>query len=214
MCAVPGAPSMSADMKGPDGVGDPTSKKATETNAASAGTVGMVVKCCIERYFEIFDEVPDRSEAIPVPESLLQSMTAMSASGLTRNTGFSNNDAAVGSVATAPPASSHLSRHPASGADFAKKRTSVNDNSNSSSRGGRDNGGGSPSIMNGTSNPYATVRRARSVISIEQNTGSMTARGTRRGTIRLGSGKGAIKSPAAGVEALGVTAAGFFSSSN
>jgi Rho GTPase-activating protein 1 len=52
------------------------------------------------------------------------------------------------------------------------------------------------------------------VINVEKDSGPVTAAGTRRGSIRLGSGtsKGTVgKSAGAAVEALSITASGFFS---
>ncbi|GJJ15814.1 hypothetical protein Clacol_010092 [Clathrus columnatus] len=193
MCAVPGGPSMSVNMRTP--VNNAAVPKANGRSAGT-GTIGMVIKCCIERYFEIFDEVPDRSEAIPVPDTLLHSMISTPSSS---GPGLSNRAAAAAGTTTQSPA---LSR----GEWPNNKRSNNANNTNNNTAGWT-----SRSAMDGTSYSFATVRRARSVISIEKNSGPMTASGTRRGTIRLGSGKGTIKSPAAGVEALGVNAAGFFS---
>lgn len=53
ICSVSG-PTMSADAKSPFAQ---TEERGT--------TLGMVIKVCIQRYFEVFDEVFDRSEAIP-----------------------------------------------------------------------------------------------------------------------------------------------------
>src|SRR6266403_1941615 len=43
-------------------------------------TLGMVVKLCIQRYFEIFDEVQDRSEALPPTRSFGEDDVASSGS--------------------------------------------------------------------------------------------------------------------------------------
>lgn len=47
---------------------------------AGTTTLGEIVKVCIERYFEIFEDVPDRGEALPVPSEL--SFEAPGANGM------------------------------------------------------------------------------------------------------------------------------------
>ncbi|CAE6439377.1 unnamed protein product [Rhizoctonia solani] len=58
MCAVPGAASMTA----PNSPAPPRKPGST--------TLGDIVRVCIERYFEIFEDVPDRGDALPVPAEL------------------------------------------------------------------------------------------------------------------------------------------------
>lgn len=159
------------------------SASTSAASATSAGTVGMVIKCCIERYFEIFDEVPDRSEAIPVPNTLWRSMSSnLSRKDSTRSTKTGSSLAM----------------------DTASAKTGgvgVNGGQTMTSR----------SILNGTSGLYATVRRPRSFISVEKT--SYGRRGSVRFRVASGNDDNAtIKSSAAGVEALGVTAVGLFSS--
>ncbi|KAG9091697.1 hypothetical protein FRC06_000450 [Ceratobasidium sp. 370] len=47
-----------------------------------ATTLGEIVKICIERYFEIFEDMPDRGEALPVPSELRFDNMGASASGI------------------------------------------------------------------------------------------------------------------------------------
>ncbi|CAE6442332.1 unnamed protein product [Rhizoctonia solani] len=66
MCAVPGAASMTSGTWNSPGATPitPAPRKAGST------TLGDIVRVCIERYFEIFEDVPDRADALPVPAEL------------------------------------------------------------------------------------------------------------------------------------------------
>ncbi|KDN45020.1 hypothetical protein RSAG8_05193, partial [Rhizoctonia solani AG-8 WAC10335] len=66
MCAVPGAASMSSGTWNSPGAAprSPAPRKAGST------TLGDIVRVCIERYFEIFEDIPDRGDALPVPAEL------------------------------------------------------------------------------------------------------------------------------------------------
>ncbi|CAE6461380.1 unnamed protein product [Rhizoctonia solani] len=66
MCAVPGAASMSNGTWNSPGAAPrpPAPRKAGST------TLGDIVRICIDRYFEIFEDVPDRGDALPVPAEL------------------------------------------------------------------------------------------------------------------------------------------------
>ncbi|KAF8898072.1 Rho GTPase activation protein [Mucidula mucida] len=55
MCGVPGAPALYPNASSPN-------RAALSENRT---TLGSVIKLCIQRYYEIFDEVRDRSEAVP-----------------------------------------------------------------------------------------------------------------------------------------------------
>ncbi|QRV77927.1 Rho GTPase-activating protein 1 [Ceratobasidium sp. AG-Ba] len=73
ICTVPpsaGAQQMSAAWNAPgSGAGGPSSTPAPPRRAGTT-TLGEIVKICIERYFEIFEDTPDRGEALPVPSEL------------------------------------------------------------------------------------------------------------------------------------------------
>ncbi|KAG8703043.1 hypothetical protein FRC11_011025 [Ceratobasidium sp. 423] len=58
MCAVPGAATMTA-LSSP-----------VPPRKPGSTTLGDIVRVCIERYFEIFEDVPDRGDALPVPTEL------------------------------------------------------------------------------------------------------------------------------------------------
>ncbi|KAG9121903.1 hypothetical protein FRC07_001949 [Ceratobasidium sp. 392] len=49
---------------------------------AGTTTLGEIVKICIERYFEIFEDMPDRGEALPVPSELRFDSASSSGIGL------------------------------------------------------------------------------------------------------------------------------------
>ncbi|KAJ8523208.1 hypothetical protein ONZ45_g299 [Pleurotus djamor] len=58
MCGVPGGPRMTSS---------PPSSPATPSAGERKNTLGLILKISIQRYYEIFDEVHDRSEALPPP---------------------------------------------------------------------------------------------------------------------------------------------------
>ncbi|KEP51997.1 Rho GTPase-activating-like protein [Rhizoctonia solani 123E] len=66
MCAVPGAASMTKGTWNTPGATPlpPAPRRAGST------TLGDIVRICIDRYFEIFEDVPDRGDALPVPAEL------------------------------------------------------------------------------------------------------------------------------------------------
>ncbi|KAG8733033.1 hypothetical protein FRC12_019002, partial [Ceratobasidium sp. 428] len=72
ICTVPpsaGALQMSATTWNTPGSA-PSSTAPAAPRRAGTTTLGEIVKICIERYFEIFEDVPDRGEALPVPSEL------------------------------------------------------------------------------------------------------------------------------------------------
>lgn len=230
MCAIPGGPSL----------------WPTDPHAASSSpkvvktTVGMVLKCCIEHYFEVFYEVRDRSEAVPPTKSTSSTLhPSNDGSGGFLSSDDEMDDAIlVVPVESSGEASSSLSqgsRLPPS----AWGSTARDDNSfpylPRQPRHRRITSGGgtshhemmaaspqSPSVVDlsvrsmatgGTPAPFPSVSKSRSVISVEKDSGPLAATGGRRGSIRLGSGtsKGTVgKSAGAAVEALSITASGFF----
>lgn len=211
MCAVPGTPAMYA----------PTPAPTSNPAALSEGkaTLGMVVKVCVQRYYEVFDEVVDRSEAIPPQQPHGDSTTSSSASGspalratrplsqdleediddemLVMPIGPSSSASQAG-LSSSPPTAWNT------GAYKPRHRSTLSKGSN----GARSmhtvmgaNGTGS-----GTSSAYGTMK-AKSMISIEK--GGTVGTVGRKGSISIGRGT-MRKSAGAGVEALSVTAAGFF----
>ncbi|CEL60405.1 Rho GTPase-activating protein 1 OS=Homo sapiens GN=ARHGAP1 PE=1 SV=1 [Rhizoctonia solani AG-1 IB] len=67
MCAVPGAASMTSGTWNTPGA---RPAAAAPPRKAGSTTLGDIVRVCIERYFEIFEDVPDRADALPVPSEL------------------------------------------------------------------------------------------------------------------------------------------------
>lgn len=186
-------------------------------------TLGAVVKLCIQRYYEVFDEVHDRSEAVPQrpfqPRPASPSSNSSPRVGRNRDStyddeeeiddamlvmpigpspsGARNGNAANAAPPPPPPAwnngdadsngnvfkPSYKVRERAAQLDGRSVSTAYAANSSSS-----------PSA-------WGTVK-ARSMISIERGNPS------RKGSISIG--RGTRKGSGAGVEAIGITAAGFF----
>ena len=221
----------------PDSSPNPLVNRPLELDGGTT-TFGQIFQLCIERYYEVFDDIPDRTEALsddaqelvidhstffrtPSPslkspqsyrrdsmidddEDIDDAMLVMplgpSASSKSQNT------------STAPP-----SQAPPPSAWSASQGTSstlVNPpykprvrptHSNVASR----DLTGSRSMHSAT-NTYGSAigRSARSMISIEKydRQGTVTAR---KGSITVGRGT-SKKSSGSGVEAMGITASGFF----
>ena len=165
-------------------------------------TLGMVIALCIRRYYEVFDEeVVDPSEAAPsVSESPEQPMYVLSNEGEEEEEDDDKLQkrmspphvwvgACSGSSSPLPPPKRHKS----------SLSSGSNSEINSTTR--------SMHTVVGETNQYPTYSKAKSTISIENESGSTTTKGGSisigRGTTRKGSG--------ASVEAIGVTAGGFFS---
>jgi Rho GTPase-activating protein 1 len=231
MCAIPGGPSL----------WDTVTQTAPQPSKDTKTTLGMVLKCCIEHYFEVFDEVQDRSEAVPPT----QSASTATSRGSNDDYGAilpSDDDMdeamlvmpveASGGSSSVP---GHASRLPPSAwGSTAMDDTDLPYQPRQSRQRGIASGGGTshhgmmtppaqaPPLIGvgvrsmatgGTPAPFPSISKSRSVISVEKDSGPVTAVGTRRGSIRLGTGtsKGTVgKSAGAAVEALSVTASGFF----
>ena len=167
----------------------------------------MIIKLCIQRYYEIFDEVQDRSEAIPPARSFAGDDVGSSGSSSPRavvaslnngtkrlsalSHGFDDDDSiddtmlvmCVDSTAGAPPSTW---------------------GPNAASR-GRPRSEMSPASHAARAPGSGRVPPARSTVGFEK------ASGTLRGKGSVAFGRGSVrKAGGAGVEALGVTASGFF----
>ena len=55
ICAIPRGPSMRGSS--------PSSNPSPSSSSENGTTLGQIVKLCVERYFEVFDEVRDPTEA-------------------------------------------------------------------------------------------------------------------------------------------------------
>jgi Rho GTPase-activating protein 1 len=221
MCALPGGPVLHPGLP------------ATATPPSHGRTsLGMVIKLCIQCYYEIFDEIQDRSEALPPARSFTEDDVASSDSSSPRamaqhlsngqqrlsalSRGSSNRDSrgfdddesiddtmlvmSVDSVPGAPP-SAWGSSNPGPGTSRARARSDTSGGSQgfSSARPTHPPSHGAGATGLGQAN------RARSAISIERVSGTVCTKGSisiGRATMR--------KARGAAVEAVGVTASGFF----
>jgi len=210
MLSLPGGPSFLNGQR-------PSSQGTTTTLA-------MVVKLCIQRYYEVFDEVRDVSEAVepifkdssqhPIDEvDLLPSMAGPSTAGAT-------SPPTARSIANSSRPPSAWNKAAAAGGGRTRPRPPLSHQVSSSNLANAIND--APSIGSGGSNgPWSMPRSRRSIISIEKaaggkpGTGSITL-GRAVPTIgRTGGqdtpGTGTVrKSAGATVTAVNVTATGFF----
>ncbi|RDB14657.1 Rho GTPase-activating protein 8 [Hypsizygus marmoreus] len=218
MCAVPGGPVIfQSNATAP--------VLPAVVHAEGKTTLGMVIYTCIRRYYEIFDEVWDRSEALPLSPSYQDNSERSSASAspqpaqdsLPNDDDDDIDDAML--VMPIGPAQANGKMGPPSAWNVA-----VNAGGSTYKPRHRSNlSGGSPSGVrsvhtafgesgNGSTNGgagaygYPSMSKAKSMISIENGAGTI---GGRKGSISVGRGT-TRKSSGAGVEALGITAEGFF----
>lgn len=201
LCAIPGAPNMGGATSTPD-----TPNEAALTEGKT--TLGAIIKLCIQRYFEVFDEVWDRTEAVPVfrrtqgeaaEESGLSSSSS-SASGVadTSNTFDHDDEEDLDDAMLVMPIGP--GSHAEGNGGYKYRHRTTRSRGDSVARSMYTTG-------NGTISATPTVGKARSTISIEKGGRHMTGK---KGSISIGRGTTRGKSSASGVEAMGVTAAGFF----
>ena len=209
MCTFPGGSSPLNGQKS-------SSKVATTTLA-------MVVKLCIQRYYEIFEEIRDVSEAVepifrdssqhPIDEvDLLPSIAGPSTAGAT-------SPLRARSIANSSRPPSAWNKAPAPGGR-TRPRPPLSQQTSSANLANANNG--APSVLSGGSNgTWSMPKSRRSVISIDKAAGGKPG----MGSITLGKSvptigrAGALGTPSAGtigksagatVTAVSVTAAGFF----
>ncbi|KNZ76871.1 Rho GTPase-activating protein 1 [Termitomyces sp. J132] len=181
-----------------------------DPSSSPSATLGVVIKICIERYYEVFDEVLDRSEAVPPSRSYQDSdRSEASASPTPGHDDESIDDAMlvmpIGPSGSRTGLSSAWVATNGNGGFKPQHRSNLSHESVRSVQEGR---GQSGSIGGGgNNNVYLSASRSKSMMNIENGTGTV---GGRRGSITLGRGT-MKKSSGAGVEAIGVTAEGFFS---
>ncbi|KAH9851764.1 Rho GTPase activation protein [Lenzites betulinus] len=213
MCAVPSVPMLPDTVR----AGGPTPTAHPMQNAAALAegktTLGQVIKLCIERYYEVFDELPDRSEALP--QDIVHPLPPF-ADGPSPGSPSNNRDSAflddeeiddamlvmpLGPSASGGSSSqSRFGHAPNSSLSGFRPRHQTSQSRDATARsthtafGGQGGGGGG----------YATVNKARSTISIERGNPA------RKGSIALGRGTQRGKGAGAGVQAIGITAEGFF----
>ncbi|KAF8811575.1 Rho GTPase activation protein [Phlegmacium glaucopus] len=241
MVNVPGTPAF-FDRPSSNGGNENGNNPQAERKA----TLGMIIALCIRRYYEVFDEVVDRSEAIPSWRALRNGnapSTSSSVSGspeqpmyVLSNEGEDeedlDDDRLVAPIrptnrwqqqpqkGVLPPSAwagaSPAARGPTSSSTAPppkRHKSTLSSESNSGVNAAARSMHTLVGEMNGTNGyvPYPTYNnKAKSMISIENGGTSANGSGTRRGSITIGRGT-TRKSSGAGVEAIGVTAEGFFS---
>ena len=200
MCTLPGGPALHPELTA--GLPSPPQGRTT---------LSLIVKLCIQRYYEIFDEVQDRSEALPPTRSFTEEDVTSSSSSsprvvygapignptkrLSALSGLDDDESIDDTMLVMPtggaPPSTWGPINAGSGMSRGRPRSEL-----------------SPVHTLGYAVRAAgsgQVHHARSTISIEKTNGTMRGKGSvsiGRGTVRKAGG--------AGVEALGVTASGFF----
>jgi Rho GTPase-activating protein 1 len=239
MCAVPGGPSLletHASTAAPTSVPSHNPSPNSKANNSNSNlTLGAVIHICIERYYEVFDEMWDRSEALPLPASQYQSQPVSSSSSSSNlaspttqhrvlNQAHNDNDSDdIDDAMLVMPIGPSHSKHNANDSPPSawSAGTTVNGGSTMNSRPGHRSqgsgglGSGVRSVHtafgdeNREGNGNSTVKKARSMVSIENGVIGGVGTVGRRGSISVGRA-GTRKASGAGVEALGVTAVGFF----
>ncbi|KAG6887538.1 hypothetical protein C0995_014546 [Termitomyces sp. Mi166 len=194
-------------------VASTSATSSPDPSFSPSATLGIVIRICIERYYEVFDEVLDRSEAVPPPRSFQDSdRSEASASPAPAHDDESIDDAMLvmpigpsGSRAGPPSAWATASGNGNEGYK-PQHRSNL---SGGSARSAHGEGRSSSSFIGGgeNNNVFSTASRSKSMMNIENGSGTV---GGRRGSITLGRGT-MRKSSGAGVEAIGITAEGFFS---
>jgi Rho GTPase-activating protein 1 len=222
MCTLPGGPTL-----------HPAQSPAPAPPAPGRTTLGMIVKLCIQRYYEIFDEVRDRSEARPPTRSFAEDDVASSGSLSQRaaraqlvtprrfstlSRGSSSRDSRaldddesiddtmlIMPVDAAPgvPPSAWGNPGSVSGSGTFRQRPRIDLPGSVSQGPSSARSMHTPRHAAGPAGPGQT-KRAKSTISIEKASGTI-----RTGPISVGRGT-MRKASGAGVEAVGVTASGFF----
>lgn len=180
-------------------------------------TLGLVIALCIRRYYEIFDEVVDRSEAVAPWKALGARNTA----GLTNSNGEplyvlddgEDEDDSFNDETTTGPGPQRQSVLGGTGITKRHRPTLSNASNASQPSSARspfqDTQTAAGARGSGTFRTAQTNSKARSVISIESSGAGMGTH-SKRGSISVGRGT-TRKGSGAAVAAIGVTAEGFFS---
>jgi len=220
ICSLPGGPTLHPVLSN-------TSPPPTQGHT----TLGMIIKLCIQRYYEIFDEVQDRSEARPPARSFAEDevgpfdsssrrisganlgnaanrLSSLSRSSSNRDSRGFDDDESIDDTMLVMPVDSIPGAPPSAWGSTAGPGTARARPRSLSGGGGGSQGSSSLRSSHTPNNPAGAAgagQRARSTISIEKAGGTIRGKGTisiGRGTVRKATG--------AGVEAIGVTASGFF----
>ena len=207
MCTIPGGPSMY-----------PSTSSTPENEPKRKTTLGLVIKLCIQRYYEVFDEIRDRTEGVPPAQPVREegssessSITGGPANGvqiedediddtmLVMPVGPQNVQSVGAPSAWTPASITYKPRYrnvlPAAGSSSAVRSMHTVS---------RENGAGNGNMPMSTS-------KSKSMVNIEK--GGTPGTVGRKGSIAIGRGT-TRKSSGAGVEAVSITAEGFFTPPN
>lgn len=211
ICKVPGGPQMGGSTPFQQG-----------TRPGGKTSLGQIVQLCIQRYYEVFDDLHDRSDALPPPPhqptiddpSPTRStyrLSITSQQSRNRDSLIDDDDDIDDEMLVMPlgPNSRGNGAAPPSAWSAAQSQAAPSprhQNSNSrdltTSRSMHTTG-----MTSNGSSPFGTVGRARSTISVKYD---HSGGASRKGSISVGRGT-TKKASGSGVEAMGVTASGFFS---
>jgi len=207
MCAIPGGPLLY-----------PSAPSTPAEVVKGKTTLGLVIKLCIQRYYEVFDELRDRSEGVPLALPLREdgavSSETSSISGAQANGGQIDDDEDIDDAMLVMPIGPHNGgQKPRGVAPSAWGAAGVFDKPRyrTVSPGGSSMHTSSREFGLGSGNAHVTMGKSKSMISIEKSGAPGTA--GRKGSIAVGRGT-MRKSTGAGVEAISITAEGFFSAPN
>lgn len=209
------------------------SPSLSHSDTAGITTLGMVVTLCIRRYYEVFDEVVDRSEAVAPWRAMRNDLDAGSSESL-YVLGGDDEDDENDEDPFAGPSSSQSNTNPcpptASNSNYGTKRhrntlsngsnrtsipaaRSVFGDASTSSPSAWSGNGSVTALGSGSGTLRATHGKAKSLVSIDRDGGALghLGLGTMRknGSISIGRGT-TRKGSGAAVEAVGVIAEGFF----
>lgn len=217
MCAVPGGPAIFESNARP-----PPTAAALSEPQPDRTTLGMVICACIQRYYEVFDEVWDRSEARPPAGHGPSARSSASASPVPTpaepaHDNEDDDDDIDDAMLVMPigPGGAKMGRPPSAWAAPAggtstykpRHRSNMSGGTSSAVRSVHTTFGEGNGSIGGGGYAYPSMSKAKSMISIENGTGT---HGGRKGSISVGRGT-TRKSSGAGVEAISITAEGFFS---
>jgi Rho GTPase-activating protein 1 len=173
--------------------------------SAKEPTLGTVLRTCITRYYECFEDVPDRADVVvPAPEADEDSLASLATFEIVDADEDEIDDAMLvmplGPAAPAAPAATvPASAAPGAPYQVRKRKSMPGSNSRTSTLSAARSSLAPSDTLRGT-----VKSRSRSVISVERGGSIAIGRGG-AGTVRG-------KSAGAGVSAMGVTASGFFTS--
>jgi len=206
MCSLPGGPVFHHELS----ASIPSPRRGQTT-------LSMIIKLCIKRYYEIFDEVQDHGEALLPARSFTEDdvapcgssspcdvgapvdiptkrLSALSHSSSNRDSRGFDDDESIDDTMLVMPVDLTAGAPPSTWRPNAGRPRAV-----SQARSARTLGHAAKASGLGQEH------RARSTMSLEKTSGTIRGKGS------VSIGRGAVrKATGAGVQALGVTASGFF----